>query len=134
MMFAEFFKNLKEGKLLGLKCKDCGAITSPPKNSCNKCGSRKLEKTLLSGKGIIKSYTVTYIAPMGYEKEVPYTVALVELEEGPWIIGRLDLDPNIVEREDLIGKKVSVYAKELQSEMFYPDKSKRIVPYFMIEG
>ncbi|MEM0215431.1 MAG: Zn-ribbon domain-containing OB-fold protein [Archaeoglobaceae archaeon] len=134
MMFAEFFSNLKEGKLIGLKCKDCGAITCPPKNTCNKCSSRNLERVLLSGKGVIKSYTVTYIAPMGYEKEAPYTVALVELLEGAWIVGRLDVDPKIADSEDLIGKRVSIYAKEFQSEMFYPDKSKRVVPYFKIEG
>jgi len=133
-MFAEFFENLKDGRLIGLKCKDCGAVTCPPKNTCNQCSSRKLEKVLLSGKGVIKSYTVTYIAPMGYEKEAPYTVALVELEEGPWIVGRLDLDSQSAEKEDLVGKRVSVYAKEMPTEMFYPDKNKRIVPYFKIEG
>lgn len=134
-MFAEFFKILKEeGKLLGLKCRDCGTITCPPKNTCNQCGGRKLEKVLLSGRGTIRSYTVTYIAPMGYEKEAPYTVALVELEEGPWIVGRLDLNPDIAEREDLIERRVSVFAKEMPSEMFYLDKSKRIVPYLRLEG
>jgi len=131
--FVEFFNNLKEGKLLGLKCSDCGAITCPPKNSCNKCGSRNLERVFLSGKGTIKTYTVTYVAPVGYEKEAPYTVALVELEEGPWIVGRLDVDPKIAEEKDLIGKRVSIFAKELPSEPFYPDKTRRIVPYFKIE-
>ncbi|MCS7143795.1 MAG: Zn-ribbon domain-containing OB-fold protein [Archaeoglobaceae archaeon] len=133
-MFAEFFNNLKEGKLLGLKCRDCGTITCPPKNTCNKCSSRNLEKIVLSGKGAIRSYTVTYIAPMGYEKEAPYTVALVELEEGPWIVGRLDVEDKLVEKEDFIGKRVSVFAREMQSEMFYPDKNRRIIPYFKVEG
>jgi len=131
--FAEFFNNLKEGKLLGLKCNDCGAITCPPKNSCNKCGSRNLERVFLSGRGAIKTYTVTYVAPTGYEKEAPYVVALVELEEGPWIAGRLDVDPKIAEEKDLIGKRVSVFAKELPTEPFYPDKARRIVPYFKVE-
>lgn len=133
-MFAEFFSNLKEGKLIGLKCRDCGTITCPPKNSCNKCSSRRLERVLLSGKGVIKSYTVTYIAPMGYEKEVPYVVALVELDEGPWIAGRLDVEPRVAESEDLIGRRVSIFAREMPSEMFYPDKIRRIVPYFKVEG
>lgn len=132
-MFAEFFSNLKEGKLLGLKCGECRAITCPPKNTCNNCGSRNLERVFLSGKGVVKSYTVTYIAPMGYDKEAPYTVALVELEEGPWIVGRLDVDSKRAESEDLMGKKVSVYAKEFPSEIFYPDKNRRVVPYFRVE-
>jgi uncharacterized OB-fold protein len=130
--FVEFFNNLKEGKLLGLKCNDCGTITCPPKNCCNNCGSRNLERTFLSGRGVIKTYTVTYVAPAGYEKEAPYVVALVELEEGPWIVGRLDIDPKVAEEKDLIGKRVSIFAKELPTEPFYPDKTRRIVPYFKI--
>ena len=41
--FVEFFNNLKEGKLLGLKCNDCGTITCLPKNSCNNCGGKPRE-------------------------------------------------------------------------------------------
>jgi len=47
--FVELFNNLKEGKLLGLKCNDCGTIACLPKNSCNNCGGRNLERTFLSG-------------------------------------------------------------------------------------
>lgn len=133
-MFIEFFNALLEGKLLGMKCRDCGAYTCPPKYTCNSCSSRNLEKVSLSGKGTIKTYTVTYVAPMGYEKEVPYVVALVELEEGPWIIGRLDVDARMAEENDLTEKRVRVFAKEMQSELFYPMKDKRIVPYFRLEG
>ncbi|MCS7118458.1 MAG: Zn-ribbon domain-containing OB-fold protein [Archaeoglobaceae archaeon] len=133
-MFLEFFKSLQEGKLIGMKCKDCGSYTCPPKQSCNKCSSRNLEKVTMSGRGIVKTYTVTYVAPMGYEKEVPYIVALVELEEGPWIIGRLDVEAKIAEDNDLTEKRVSVFAKEMPGEIFYPLKDKRIVPYFRLEG
>ncbi|MEM0314709.1 MAG: zinc ribbon domain-containing protein, partial [Archaeoglobaceae archaeon] len=60
-MFVEFFNALLEGKLLGMKCKDCGAYTCPPKHTCNNCSSRNLEKVVLSGKGVVKTYTVTYV-------------------------------------------------------------------------
>ncbi|MEM0202823.1 MAG: Zn-ribbon domain-containing OB-fold protein [Archaeoglobaceae archaeon] len=133
-MFVEFFNALLEGKLLGMKCKDCGAYTCPPKHTCNNCSSRNLEKVVLSGKGVVKTYTVTYVAPMGYEKEVPYVVALVELDEGPWIIGRIEVDAKLAEENDLTEKRVSVFAKEMPSELFYPMKDKRIVPYFKLEG
>ncbi|MEM0351121.1 MAG: Zn-ribbon domain-containing OB-fold protein [Archaeoglobaceae archaeon] len=133
-MFLEFFNALMEGKLLGMKCRDCGNYTCPPKHTCNVCSSMNLEKVVLSGRGVVKTYTVTYVAPMGYEKEAPYVVALVELEEGPWIIGRLDVDPKFAEENDLIDRKVTVFAKEMPSEMFYPMKDKRIVPYFKLEG
>ncbi len=131
-MFVDFFNELLNGKLIGLRCVDCGTIMCPPKSTCDNCKGRNLEKIELSGYGRITSYTVTYVAPMGYENEVPYVVALVELDEGPWIVGRLDVDAEKAEKENLIGKRVKVYGKEFPSELFYPNKEKRIVPMFQI--
>ncbi len=130
-MFKEFFSELLEGKLVGVKCKDCGNVLCPPKSTCD-CGSRNLERIELSGNGRIVSYTTTYVAPVGYDKEVPYVVAIVELDEGPWIVGRLEVDADRAEREDLIGKRVEVYGKEFPTEQFYPDKQRRVVPMFRI--
>jgi len=131
-LFKEFFKELIEGRLIGLKCEECGYVTCPPKSTCDKCRGKKLKRVQLSGKGRIVSYTTTYVAPMGYEKETPYVVAMVELDEGCWILGRLDVDPERAEKDDLIGKRVEVYGKEFPSEIFYPDREKRIVPMFRI--
>ncbi len=128
-MFVEFFNELLNEKLIGLKCLDCGYVTCPPKSTCDNCKGRNLERVELSGYGKVVSYTVTYVAPMGYEKEVPYVVALVELDEGPWVIGRLDVDAEKAESENLIGRRVRVYGKEFQGEMFYP-MEKRVVPMF----
>ncbi len=131
-MFKDFFSALMEGKLIGVKCKDCEEITCPPKSTCNNCGSRNLERIELSGKGKVVSYTATYVAPLGYDGEVPYVVAIVELDEGAWIVGRLDVDAEKADKEDLIGKRVEVYGKEFPTEQFYPDKQRRVVPMFRI--
>ncbi len=131
-MFKEFFEELLNGTLIGLKCLECGEIVCPPKSTCDRCGGRRFEKTVLSGYGKVVSYTVTYVAPMGYEDETPYTVALVELDEGPWIVGRLKVDAETADKENLIGKRVKIYAEEFKSEIFYPNKEKRIVPVFEI--
>jgi len=133
-VYVEFFNELLNGKLVGLRCLDCGTVICPPKCTCDNCKGRNLEKIELSGYGKITSYTVTYVAPMGYENEAPYVVALVELDEGPWIVGRLDVDAERAESENLIGKRVKVYGKEFPSELFYPNKERRIVPMFeMVE-
>ena len=134
MKFKDFFNALLEGKLIGQKCKDCGEYTCPPKATCDNCGSRNLETVELSGKGRIATFTTTYVAPSGYDKEAPYVVAMVELEEGPWIVGRIDIDPTDAEElgQALIDKKVEVYGKEMPTEPFYPDKERRVVPMFKI--
>ncbi|WP_202320722.1 Zn-ribbon domain-containing OB-fold protein [Archaeoglobus neptunius] len=135
MRFVDFFNALLEGKLIGQKCRDCGSYTCPPKATCDNCGSRNLEEVVLSGKGRIATFTTTYVAPSGYTDEAPYTVAMVELDEGPWIVGRIDLPADEVERagQELIGARVSVYGKEYATEPFYPNKERRVVPMFRIE-
>jgi len=108
LTFKEYNEGLKQNKLLGLKCQDCGAITVPPKMACHKCTSNNLEITELKGKGKIKTFTTVNVASEGREDEVPYTIVLVELDEGPWIMGNLDgIDPAAATME-LIGKRVEM--------------------------
>ncbi|MCL6612667.1 MAG: Zn-ribbon domain-containing OB-fold protein [Peptococcaceae bacterium] len=107
----DYFEALKEGRLMGLKCRECGAYTAPPKVCCDGCGGTGVETVQLSGKGVIKTFTVIRVAPEGLE--APYIVAMAELEEGPWIMGNiLDVDPDKAGM-DLIGKKVAVDHKVL---------------------
>ena len=51
-----------------------------------------------SGRGEIYSFTNIYNAPEGFEESIPYTVALVKLEEGPMVTAQLtDLGEEPVE-------------------------------------
>jgi len=102
----QYFEALKENKLLGLQCSGCAGYTTPPKLCCDNCGSTETKIVALSGQGEIKTYTVVRVAPEGLK--APYIVALVELEEGPWLMGNLD-QVNVDEASiALIGKKVTV--------------------------
>jgi len=102
----DYNEALKEDKLLGLKCKECGTITVPPKMVCRKCASPDMEIIELTGKGKIQTFTTCNVAPEGREDEVPYIIVLVELNEGPWIMGNLTgIDPTTATVE-LIGKRV----------------------------
>lgn len=73
-----------EKRFLGMKCGDCGAYTFPPQAVCRECGSVNYEAAGLSGRGIIKSFTVIRVPPEGFDGG--YIVGLVELAEGPWIM------------------------------------------------
>ncbi len=46
----------------------------------------------LSGRGHIRAWTTIHIAPTRYANEAPYTVVLVDLEEGIAVMGRLTGD------------------------------------------
>lgn len=106
LTFKDYNKALKKEKLMGLKCKECGTFTCPPMMVCGECASTNHEIVQLSGTGKIVTFTTSFIAAEGRENELPYTIVMVELYEGPWIMGNLvDMDPKKVDME-IIGKNV----------------------------
>jgi len=102
--YQEYEKGLARGEFLGLKCKTCGSITFPPMAVCRECSGSEMSPVSLSGKGRVRTFTVVRVAPEG--KTPPYIVAMVELDEGPYVVGNLvDLNPDQVTM-DLMGKEV----------------------------
>ena len=119
LTFKDYNEALKENRLLGLKCKACGTITTPPKMVCRQCTGSDLEITELKGTGKIQTFTTVLVAAEGREDECPYVIVLVELDEGPWIMGNLTgIDPTKATMGELINKKV----KMEKSEVFPGDK------------
>jgi uncharacterized OB-fold protein len=83
-------------RLEGQRCTSCGAIQFPPRASCRSCRSRKLEAHRLSGRGTVFSYAHVGQVPHGFAG--PYTVAMIQLEEGIRVTAQLtDVDPEEVE-------------------------------------
>jgi hypothetical protein len=125
--FKRYSDALGNNQLLGLKCRTCSAITCPPKMNCQECAGSELEVVELSGAGEIKTFTHTFVAPLGREDEVPYVMALVELEEGPWISGNLTgVSPENVNME-LIGRKVKLGHKLFTGDSYSSGQAERPV-------
>ena len=110
LTFKTFNETLREkNKLLGLHCEDCGKYTCPPRMTCQDCGGTNLTIAELSGNGEIATFTSSYVTASGREVEAPILVILVELDEGPWVMGNLvGVDPNQATIESIIGKKVQL--------------------------
>lgn len=131
LIFKDYANALTKGKLLGLKCKDCGKITVPPKMTCQECGETNLDIVELSKRGKIVTFTVVNVAPEGRQNEVPYIIALVELDEGPWIMGNLiDIDSTKATM-DLIDKKVTVGFRVFPGDKYSPGDQARPVFSFV---
>jgi uncharacterized OB-fold protein len=125
LYFKDYNEALKQNKLLGLKCRACGAITIPPKMVCRQCGSPDMEITVVKSSGKIKTFTTVFVGAEGRESEVPYIIVIVELEEGPWIMGNLEgIDPKAVSTE-LIGKKVKMGNKVFPGDKYSAGESVR---------
>ena len=118
LIFKDYNEALKQNKLLGLKCQACGAVTVPPKMVCRQCTGPDMEIVELKGTGKIRTFTTVYVAAEGRENEVPYIIVMVQLDEGPWIMGNLDgTDPKQATME-LIGKRVKMGHKVFPGDKY----------------
>jgi uncharacterized protein len=102
----EYYEALKNNRLVGCKCKECGFITSPPRLGCRKCSSLENELVQLSGKGTIVTFTSIHLGVESRKGKTPYLVVVVSLDEGPWIMGNLEEVNAATADMNLIGKKV----------------------------
>ena len=85
-----YWYGLKNRELKLQKCDGCGQVWYPPSPLCPKCWSRKYSWSLLSGRGRVNSWVVFHQSYFrGYDDELPYNVAEVELEEGPRVLTNL---------------------------------------------
>ncbi len=99
--------------LVGEVCPHCEVKIFPPRDVCPNCGEEAKTRFDFSGRGVVFSYTVMHDAPAGYQQNLPYTVALVKLEEGPMVTAQLtDLGEQAVE----IGMPVEMVTRKIRSD------------------
>jgi len=101
-----FWTGGEKGELRFLRCRDCGTYIHPPVPICPEDHSKNVEPEAVSGRARVATYTVNHQAWMP-GPELPYVVAIVEIEEDPTV----RLTTNIVEcpPEDVkIGMTVEV--------------------------
>jgi len=79
---SDFAIHLKDGRLMGSVCNGCGATSFPPRADCPKCLSDDFEFSEYSGRGTVYTHSTITAAPTGFEDLAPYTIAVVDLEEG----------------------------------------------------
>lgn len=103
---AAFYRFLREGKLMGVSCKDCRALYSSPRQICLKCQSTNVEWVPMKGEGKLITFTTiavgtSQMAAEGYDRNRRYCCGIVELDEGPrvsaQIIGVDPQDPGGIE-------------------------------------
>jgi uncharacterized OB-fold protein len=98
---APFWAAAARHELLLQRCSDCGAYQFYPRPFCLACQSDNVAWTPVAGTGTIYSQTTVHIQVLP-DLPPPYTVAVVQLDEGP------RLTANIVNGETQIGAPVRV--------------------------
>ncbi|MFC4008525.1 Zn-ribbon domain-containing OB-fold protein [Nonomuraea purpurea] len=77
---AEFFDGAARGELLIRRCGACGGHSAPQARTCPHCASPELSWTASAGTGVVVSWSVVH-----GKSGPPFAVAIVELDEEPWI-------------------------------------------------
>jgi len=103
---SDFAVHLKDGRLMASRCKKCGETSFPPRADCSACLSGEFEYTEVSGKATLHTFTRIDAAPTGFDDEVPYTVGVVDLEEGGRALAWIG--DTISEEEIRIGMKIQI--------------------------
>ena len=95
---------LSEGKIMGSRCKGCGAVSLPPRPICPECGGSDPEWIELEGRGTIQTYTLIHVPLTRMKNRCPYASGIVKLDAGPSISGLILGVSN--EKELTVGTRV----------------------------
>lgn len=100
-------------QLIGNRCVCCGARFFPARQVCMECRGSELVPFRFGGRGELYSYTTLRQAPAGFEAQTPYSVGMIQLDEGPLVEAQLT-DAN---SEDLsVGMRVEMVTRKLCAE------------------
>jgi len=118
-----FWQACKESRLLIMNCRDCGKPFFYPRRSCPSCWSEEVEWIESKGRGTIWTLSEVAISLWGnaWDDAVPYTVAVIDLDEGVRMASRLVGGSNLK-----IGDRVQV--------TFQPGENDVVMPYFTAAG
>lgn len=78
------------GRLMLMRCSDCGATRLPARQHCDRCLSTNSTWVEGSGRGTVRTFGIMHQRyHPGFAADIPYNVTVVELEEGPRMVTNL---------------------------------------------
>ena len=86
-----YWRKTKDHELWIQRCIDCSEAFFYPRFHCPnpKCTTDRVEWFQASGKGTLYSYMINHRPAPGFEAEAPYAIAVIQLEEGPRMMGNI---------------------------------------------
>lgn len=112
-----YWAGATEGELRYRKCGACDAAIFYPRSICPACGAPDPDWAVSAGAGTVYACSTVHRAPPAFADKAPYTVLLVDLDEGFRMMGGLVGDGDVA-----IGDRVTV--------TFQDGPDGRPAPYF----
>ena len=115
-----FWEACRRHELVVQRCAGCGTLRHPPAPVCWACRSLAHEWVRVSGRGTLFSYAVVHRAFLPeLESQVPYTVAVVALDDAPGIrlvSNVIDAAPDALR----VGLPLEVVFEDVSAEITVP--------------
>jgi len=78
-----FYDHLREGRLTTTKCNGCGSVLWQPRVVCPRCNSEDMAWVDLPREATVYAHTAMVLgAPLGFEADTPFVIAIVRLDLG----------------------------------------------------
>lgn len=84
-----FWDGVALGELRLQRCRDCARAVFPARIVCPHCFGEELESLRAAGTGTVYSKTVVHRAFGAFAEHVPFTIALIDLDEGVRMMSRI---------------------------------------------
>ena len=115
-----YWEKAKQHELWLRQCNDCKSTYFYPRNICPDCFSRNTTWIQSSGKGTVHTFAIVHRAPTpAFRDDVPYVVAMVDLEEGarmPTNLVGIEPDPEQIRA----GMQVEVTFEDVTEDVTLP--------------
>ena len=113
-----FWEAAGEGRLAMQQCSACEHVRFPISHVCPRCLAYEYQWRTLSGRGTIFSYVIYHqVYNQAFKQEVPYNVAMIQLEEGPRMFSNIVGVPN---DRPKVGDEVQVVFEAVTPEVSLP--------------
>jgi uncharacterized protein len=115
-----FWESLKAHEMKIQRCNDTGKFFFYPRGMSPFTLSDNVSWKPVSGKGVVHAFTIVHLnrAP-GFADELPYVVAMVELEEGARLMTNIiDVEPD--PEHVKIGMPVEIVYEDITDEVTLP--------------
>jgi len=106
----DFIDRLEDGVVTGTRCRDCGTAFFPPRADCYQCLTANMAWFDIDGTGKLVTYSRLQFAPVGFQEDVPYCIAVLDYGDYK-VFGRIAED--IPEEDLVIGMQMITVANSL---------------------
>lgn len=95
---AVWWESCRDHKLMIQRCSQCGKFQFYPRIVCSTCMSDQVDLVQSCGRGKLVTFTICRLpVAQAYAADLPYVVALIQLEEGPTMMSNIvQCDPESV--------------------------------------